>query len=244
MIPSFRHMGGKARLRSWLIAHFPCNIKTYVEPFAGKGNVFYAVKSLGRASDYILSDIDTSFLRCLINVDLKKLPESVSKESFKYWKANQTDIAKVLEPRITFGGKGYEHGYSGSSGPHVGYSKVSYTVMCEAARNLLNGVKITSNCPWQILLRAYTTDWFVYLDPPYNGTKASYNNIEHVELIKHLNSMDCRWAISGYSSPLYEMQLKFIDRFERVRNSEIKSSNSGRFEASTEILWTNYKRER
>ncbi len=237
--PSFRHMGGKARLRTWLISHFPSNIETYVEPFAGKANVFFEAKKVGIAKRYVLNDLDTNFLCALVGADLSLLPEKVDKTDFSYWKDNPSLIAKLLEPRITFAGKGYKHGYSGSSGTHVGYSRDSYLQVCKAAREMLEGqdVEITTGT-WQAAVAGCDSNSFVYLDPPYLGTKSCYENIDHSELIAWLNQTKARWAVSGYSSPAYEKTLIFTERFEKKRNSEIKSSNSGNYEEVTEVLWT------
>jgi site-specific DNA-adenine methylase len=240
-IPSFRHMGGKARLRSWLISHFPVAMETYVEPFAGKGNVFFSACSTVNALRFVLNDIDTNFLVSLLAADLNLLPESVSKEEFSLWKTRTDHVARLIEPRITFAGKGYKYGYSGSSGTHVGYSGESYRLMCQKARYLLNQnhVEITTGS-WEQALILGSSEDFVYLDPPYLGTQASYGNIDHQKLVTVLNDAKFRWAISGYGNTLYDTNLNFTGRFEKKRNSEIKSSNTGSFEEVTEVLWTNW----
>lgn len=240
--PSFRYMGGKARLRSWLVGLFPANGRTYIEPFVGRGNVFFEAIQRVSYAKWMLSDLDVHFLTALLRTDLSQLPEVVDRAVFNDLKTRHDDIALLVEPRVTFAGKGYAAGFSGSSGTHVGYAKDNYLRVCESARALLSrpGVHVESRqwttLPWSDL----TEEDFVYLDPPYFGTKASYPNIDHSELAAILRGARFRWALSGYANTNYEAQIGFVERFERERNSEIKSSNTHRASPVTEVLWTNY----
>lgn len=237
--PSFRHMGGKARLRTWLVDQFPTSGLTYYEPFAGKGNVFFKARESLQFRLWHLNDLDIGFLDALVRADLDQLPEEVTRETFRQWSVRTDPIAKVIEPRVTFAGKGYPAGYSGTSGTHIGYSRKSYLPTCSRAQELLKGVILTP-WSWELVLNLATEGDFVYCDPPYLGTNACYANINHVELIEALNNLPCKWAISGYPSPLYDDKLDFINRTTYERNSEIKSSNSGGYESIVEVLWRNY----
>ena len=241
--PSFRHMGGKARLRQWLVDHFPPAGKSYVEPFVGKGNVFFLASQRLRFDTWELSDVNVDFLTCLQYANLDALPETVTRAEFADWRARAVGvdaIAVLLEPRITFAGKGYRYGYSGSSGTHVGYTRACYLPVCQRAKELCRKAIVIQR-PWgQALLYGRDPEDFVYCDPPYLGTKASFENIDHRALIAGLNSLPCRWAISGYLSDEYEAFLDYKLRYEIERNSEIKSSNARKRTAVTECLWTNY----
>ena len=239
MTPAFRHMGGKARLRKWLVGHFPSEGNIYLEPFAGKGNVFYEARQRLRFQQWVLNDIDTRFLRALDWADLTMLPNTVERSDFDQWKNSKSHIAVLIEPRITYAGKGYKYGYSGSSGTHVGYDGRRYRETCRTARGLIKDAQITTQ-HWEDSLNQATPD-FAYFDPPYFNTSASYVNIDHQRLIEVLNSANFSWALSGYCNHLYDARLDFRCRFEYERNSEIKSSNSGKREAVIETLWTNYE---
>ena len=241
--PSFRHMGGKARLRNWLIEHFPKSGGFYVEPFVGKGNVFFASVQKLHFNAWMLADLDTQFLESLLLAELPQLPDTVTKSDFEDLKTRKDFISRILEPRITFGGKGYQAGFSGNSGTHIGYSKSNYLKVCEAARTLLKNPNVfICSLPWDKLVPGMnlTSNDFVYLDPPYFGTSAPYPNIDHQALVTTLNGSQFKWALSGYDNNLYQEQLKFANRFDIQRNSEIKASNKKQYSPVTETLWTNY----
>lgn len=230
-------MGGKARLRKWLITHFPKSGRKYIEPFCGLGNVFFQAKKDLNFQEWHLSDINC-FIESLVVANLDELPISVSKEEFNYWKTVNSDIAKLIEPQITFAGKGYKSGFSGGHVSHPPYNGNLYRIKCEEARRLLANVNIKNQSWNEIDYESLTFDDFVYFDPPYYGTKSSYPNINHEELVDTLNKTNFRWAISGYDNDLYA-KLKFTNRYEKERNSEIKGCNTGKREPVKEVLWTN-----
>ena len=239
--PSFRYIGGKARLRKWLISHFPQTGGSYVELFVGRANVFFEAKRQLSFKRWHLNDLNSAFLQALLDADLTQLPDHVSKETFNFWKNQNSAVSAIIEPRITFAGKGYWAGFSGTSGTHVGYSGSLYRQVCESARSLLSGCEITSQSWDQVDLSGLGKDDFVYLDPPYYGTtNTTYPNIDHEKLVDFLNAAPFRWAMSGYDNCLYKSSLRFASRYERMRNSEIKSSNSGHKEPVCEVLWMNY----
>jgi DNA adenine methylase len=237
-------MGGKSRLRNWLIQHFPVAGELYIEPFAGKGNVFFKSKQSLDFKTWHINDIDW-FLVALFRVNLNDLPEKVDKTDFSIWKNKNDDISKIIEPRITFGGKGYKAGYAScyheqSTNNHMGYNRVLYKKTCELAQELLSDVKITQLSWEQLEIEKLQPYDFVYCDPPYVGVKASYPNINHEKLVDILNSSCCMWALSGYSNDLYDNNLVYKNKYTKERNSEIKGSNTGKREPVMEILWTNY----
>jgi len=220
------------------VDHFPDKGDVYLEPFAGKGNVYFWARQRLQFERWILNDIDINFFNALQRADFDQLPHKVEKEDFYFWKNTNNDIATLIEPRITFGGKGYRFGYNGDCGTHVGYRSSNFKPICEQARQLLKDVQITK-LHWEDSVAASNPS-FAYLDPPYYGTTAAYENIDHNRLVTVLNAANFAWALSGYRNDLYDARLEFRCRFEYERNSEIKSSNSRSRESVIECLWTNY----
>lgn len=242
-IPTFRYMGGKARIRSWVVDKFPKSGNTYVEPFCGAGNVFYLVKSKLNFREYWLNDKYSSLAASILNLEPSSLPEKVDRSLFTQLRERAKlydSLALVLEPRITFAGKGYAAGFQKDDlSDYARYSKENYLPVLEAAKNLLSDVKITS-LEWKEVFDSLSADTFVYCDPPYFGTKASYPNIDHEMLVDVLNSAKYRWALSGYDNALYDANLQFKNKYQIERNSEIKSSVERRKVPVVETLWTNY----
>lgn len=255
--PSFRIVGGKSRLRNWLIQRFPQSGNTYLEPFAGMGNVFYEARQRLSFQKWLLNDRPEQilFFQALMQADLNKLPETgeITKANFKEWheRAKYGDhIAILVEPRITFGGKGYQAGFSGSSGTHVGYKKSLYMKNCLLARELIDGKygyfsdhpkAVLSGMSWdKIRYSKLGPDDFVYFDPPYFGTSNPYPSIDHEKIVEVLNKAKFKWALSGYPNHVYD-KLHFKSQTSVVRNSEIKSSNKGSRTPVAEHLWANYE---
>lgn len=242
-IPTFSHMGGKARLRKWLVEKFPRKGNLYFEPFSGAGNVFYLVKNELEFDRYWLNDrYSYNFLRALKELDSDfKLPNKPIDEDKKKWLLeNRTSTEAVLiENVVTFGGKGYSAGFTTDLTER--YNPEPYLKRLLAAKELLKDTFLSCADALELDYSAFGRYDFVYMDPPYYGTKASYPNIDHEKLVGILNNLRCRWALSGYDNPLYAEKLKFVNKFQIERNSEIKSSAKGTYTAVTETLWTNYE---
>jgi len=235
-------MGGKARIRKWLVNLFPQAGNRYIELFAGRGNVFYYAKSTLDYNYWILNDIDINFMYSITKSNFENLPEKIEKEDFEYWKSRGDMISKLIEPRITYGGKGYDYGYSGDCGTHIGYRKENYKENCKLASYMLDKSVTLFECDWKNLFNIITVDEndFVYCDPPYHGSESiPYPNINHEDLLTFLKNAKFKWALSGYESSLY-LDILGEPQNKKVRNSEIKSSNHGKKVDVIECLWRNY----
>lgn len=244
-IPTFSYMGGKARLRKKLLLHFPKIGNRYIEPFCGVGNMFFLTKTELNYKYWVLNDKYSKFLQSLKVADFNKLPEMINKEIFNQLKELKSPISYVMEPKITFGGKGYASGFSGTqetNGSHVIYNKERYKKLLELAKTFLDSTVYLFNFDYLNLIAALDLqeDDFLYIDPPYYGTKASYPNINHAELAAALNNINAKWALSGYANQIYEERLLYKNKIEFVRHSEIKQSNTRKAEPVQEILWMNY----
>lgn len=238
--PGFCYMGGKCRLRKWLISHFPKTGDRYIEPFAGLGNVFFQARKDMSFCEWRLNDINVGFLSSLLNENLDDIPDKMDQEGFTFWKNANNGISKIIEPGITFFGKGYKAGFNKGGPGHPPYNGVLYKIRCTEAKRLLSGAIVEQKRWDELDYDSLTQEDFVYLDPPYFGTKASYPNIDHEKLVTTLKNCKTRWALSGYDNQLYTSSLKFTNRYVKERNSEIKGFNSRKYEAVQEVLWTNY----
>lgn len=234
---SFPYQGGKARLRKWLVSHFPREGNDYIEIFSGLGNVYYYARGVLKFNNWHLNDTNR-FLKILSKSKLE-FPESVNKEEFQYWKNINNETSILLEPVISFCGKNYGAGFRHQHPSHPPFNGKRYYANCLEAQNLLSGAKIT-NVSWEYYdYSGLTTEDFVYFDPPYYGTKVFYNQIDHFKLIGLLNSLPCKWALSSYKHEIFD-KLNYRRMINIQRNSEIKSQNEGKKTPVVETLYTNY----
>ena len=240
---TFGYPGGKARMTGWLFNYFPKEGKTYVEPFAGTGNVFFAAKQALHFKDWHINDqFNHAFLKSLIKVNPEDLPDHVSEEDFKVWKQDNSHVARVISPRVTFLGKGYQYGQSKDNGTHVGYRGEKYKSTVKSAQEFLTAphVKVTG-LHWEKLpYNTYGKQDFVYFDPPYYGTETIYPNIDHDALIKELKSAKYRWILSGYDNDLYQKEIKQYWKASKTRNAEMSSMNKKKMQPRIETIWGNF----
>lgn len=238
-LPSFSYPGGKVRMRSFVTQYFPRSGKTYVEPFAGLGNVFFYARKHLDFRDWWLNDLNShGFFQALIDVDYDSLPEDVDRDKFLSLKKDRENpVSKVLEPRVSYAGKGYDYGYMGSHDTHVGYKKSNYVPHLHSARRMIDGVKITKTS-WDLLpYNQFDASDFVYFDPPYLGTRiGTYGNIEHDRLLEVIKPAKFRWVLSGYDSDLYRSVLG-PPTGTRERAAEIAATNGKVGERRVECVW-------
>jgi hypothetical protein len=128
-------------------------------------------------------DRDTRFLRALREADLRALPGWVTREQFEELRGRSDALAAVLEPVVTFRGKGYKHGYQctvNAAGKQRGRSLRTYPRVCRVARWLLTGAEVVEQDWEDVDWGQWGEDDFVYLDPPYYETEiGTYSNINH-----------------------------------------------------------------
>ena len=99
-----------------IIGMLPPSGKTYVEPFVGHGNVFWAAASALNYRQWWINDIQTIPLFEAIREigDTVDIPERTKEEYYRQWDAYKTGDKRaiILQPQLTFGGGGY-----GKAGP-------------------------------------------------------------------------------------------------------------------------------
>jgi 16S rRNA G966 N2-methylase RsmD len=211
--PTISYPGGKARLASTLVDYMPREGRSYLEPFAGLGNVFWAATSRQlRFQRWLLNDIRTApFLEAVRDIGgTMEVPVRSPEEGLRQWEASKhgDPRAILLEPYLTFNGSGYGSGWRGKNGPTVG----GYTRTLRACQKLLHATKATTtDCDWTDLdWASLTGDDFVFMDPPYIGAEVrSYkeNDIDHEELVRLLKSAKFRWMLTEYPNELYYREL-------------------------------------
>jgi site-specific DNA-adenine methylase len=234
----FPYPGGKAKILDWLLPQFPQTGRRYVEPFAGRGNVFFEFFQRALFESYHLNDLNTgNFFQALARCPIDDLPRSQEDVdlSFEMWQTRATlldPVALSIEPFATFRGKGY------SSGRHDRYTYKKASNRILAAQNILQQSNVTWSkqdwvwLPWD----EYNEYDFLYVDPPYiREDSTGYGDINHSELCKRLLASSAGWVLSGYDNEVYR---QYLGKPEATLDRQIEMTNQINATA-TECVWSN-----
>lgn len=216
-IPAFAYPGGKARLAEDISAMLPRGNR-FVEPFAGRGNVYFHVAAHGMYPSYWLNDIQTApFLFTLRIGHILSVPEN-TKENLVKFRARargkvgyrdgrfisplQVNHAFLVEPYLCWNGGAYGQSGGTRRGTQVGYGE-----KIRAASEILRrtDTNITRLDYRKVLGQCGDGD-VVYLDPPYlNANVKAYSDktLDHRELVEILKNAKFKWVLSEYRQPLY-----------------------------------------
>lgn len=246
-IPSFPYPGGKSKLRRWILDHAPRSCGVYLEPFAGRGNVFWMATQEIQASHWWLNDAFTGRWLKLLRSGARGL-ESVgngplTRSLHVAMKSNSgSDLAVILEPALTYAGCGYDVGFF-----DIGETGLQYKRKVSWCGDVLAGlnVKITEShgpsCWW--LLGASD---FCYIDPPYMNcpTRAYPDSLDHrlmlLDLVKARKERGFHYIVSMYENSLYR---EILGSPVAIRNTEITIQRMGQRsdnELRTECLWRSF----
>jgi site-specific DNA-adenine methylase len=258
---AFKYDGSKATIRPWIAKFVPSKGRHYVEPFAGRGNVFWLLSRVCNYQTWQLNDIRTGtpdgFLNGLLNVDVKDIPYHVRKEDWEHWvklRRDGTPLGAVMEAVLCRNSGTYDSGveFQGSGGiwscadgveHRSNYARINFLRRILRARQCLEQTKcsITDldyvNLPWD----GYTQEDFAYLDPPYlDVCVSSYSekDFDHEQMIHILKSTRCRWLMSEYEQPVYNKAFgKPVATYYTVQTM---SSKGGGGPQRIECLYANF----
>jgi site-specific DNA-adenine methylase len=244
--PAISYPGGKARLARTLVSLMPRQGRSYVEPFAGRGNVFWAAASsqLG-FRQWALNDIRTvPFFEAVRDIgDTVEVPEKSCVEYSRQREAFRRSDPKaiLLEPYFTFSGDGYGRGLQGKNGP----TAAGYTRTLRACHRLLHTTKaIITGCDWtEFDWSSLTHDDFVFIDPPYlGGDVRSYkeNDLDHEDLVRLLKAAKFKWMLTEYAHELYfrELGQPFFIKDMQLNAPNFRVTRGK--ERRLECVWKNY----
>ncbi len=249
-MPSFSYPGGKVRLRKWLVSKMPFGGRWYVEPFAGRANVFWLASHVLGFQSWHLNDPETErWLEAVQVADLRSVPPRLTKALVRmYWQRARDhravdDVAVLLEPLTHWAGGAPE------SNPRAHLKPLSeFLRRVRQARQIIASMapRITGWNWRDCNLCSLCNDDFVYLDPPYLNARIIYyeNKVDHEALLKYLADAPHLWMISGYPSDLYSNYLgtpvatKHVPRIACRTTSVLTAAR-----VSVDCVWTNYTLE-
>ncbi len=236
--------GGKGHLAKTIVSFLPKHGDTYVEPFAGRANVFWAAATHLNFKRWWLNDLRTvPFFRALQSMGATvHVPPRTRREYQRQWEAFKQgdEMATLLEPYLTFGGGGYGHG--GFGGKRTA-SQSSYQRILRECHRIMKVIspRITSIDWSQMGLEQLTPDDVVVLDPPYkNADVRAYkaNDIDHDKLLSVLKKAKFRWILCGYRHRDYVLKLgePFFTEDVQLRSANCRTHR----ELRVECLWKNF----
>jgi hypothetical protein len=149
--------GGKGRLARFIISQLPKQGRTYIEPFVGRGNLFWDAIGAGLQYDrwWLNDTVTIPFFRAIKQSgDRLKVPIRCRAEFERQRRASLSgdSTAVLLEPYLTFSGGGYfGAGCKGSDGmSNNGVSLAGYEKTMRRCHGILHEVKPKlSSVDWQ-----------------------------------------------------------------------------------------------
>jgi site-specific DNA-adenine methylase len=239
--PVFAYPGGKGRLAEALVSLMPKSGRRYVEPFVGRGNVFFAAAGKLRFRYWYLNDLNTaSFFTALQRTrgDVQ-VPERTRLVYEQLKQQKEGELRTLLEPYLTRDGGGYRRSGFGNQ---RGRSPESYGCLLRKAAQLLVRAKAKiSATEWYCLpFSSFNEQDFVYFDPPYFGADVrAYHDytVNYFSLIKLLSTAKFRWMLSEYPSNLY---LEAFGKPFCTMSVQLACDGNGT-KRRTECVWINYQ---
>jgi site-specific DNA-adenine methylase len=244
---TFAYPGGKGRLARFIISQLPKQGRSYIEPFVGRGNLFWAATHAGLKYDrwWLNDTVTTPFFRAIKQAGhTLKVPIRCRAEFERQRRAflSGDTTAILLEPYLTFSGGGYfGAGCKGSDGmSNNGVSLAGYEKTMHKCHSILHETKPKlSSLDWREMgLESLGPQDTVVLDPPYpTGNVRSYSEatVDYEALVDLLLRAKFRWILCGYAHPvLVRLGKPFWAR--EVNLLCIR----GKQEPRTECLWRNY----
>lgn len=242
--PAFRYPGGKAKISAKCLRLLEPR-DTFVDVFGGRGNVIFRAMYDGfSARNWWINDFATAkFFLAVRDLDIQLLEGLFITKEFVQALRNtdkEDPLRVVLEPCLTFSGKGWHAGFFTKN---LGKSLSSgYVRRLLAAKIMLQRVKITDIDSFS-LLESLDQSYCVFLDPPYVGCNpgAYDTNFDYMRLAKILRRAKFSWVLTEYAEHLYTPLLgQPALRLDVYRTME--SSVSLTRKIRTECVWTNNPR--
>ncbi len=249
-MPRIPYPGGKGRLSKTIVSFLPKRGRTFVDLFAGKGNIFWEAASQGlEYRDWWVNDIATSCFFHAIKQAGHKL-RVPTRSRTEYERQRQASIsgdltAILLEPYLSFSGGGYfTAGCKGGTGRDKNYGGVSasgYERAIHQCHDLMQKTQPrVTNLDWRKLgLEGLSDQDVVFLDPPYPASNVrtyTEDTVGYDELIETLLNARFRWVLCGYLHPLL-CRLGEPCWAKDVKLLCVRGEEEGR----TECLWSNFR---
>lgn len=263
--PLMRYHGGKFRLASWIMAHFPPQsvYDIYVEPFGGAAGVLL---QMPRSYAEVYNDLDdevvtlfevlrTPALRDRLVEHIMLTPYARREFEQAYHEVCEDPVEKarrlLIRAYMGFGSAGASRGHSGFrtdtrrayGTPQHHWQRLPSLIGNVAAR--LSGVLIENRDAISVLAQHDSPRTLHYVDPPYltatreKGHRSVYchemTDTQHLTLLEKLKRLQGFVVLSGYDADLYRDALTDW----RITRRRVQASGQRGSGHRTECLWLN-----
>lgn len=261
--PVIRYHGGKFRLASWVLEHFPPH-KCYVEPFGGAAGVLIQKP---RAYAEVYNDLDgdiVNLFRVLQGeqssrrlIELLVLTPYSRTEFELAWLPTDDSVERarriIIRAQMGFGSAGASKSRTGfriDTARAYGTAQhlwARYPENLAAIVQRLAGVLIENRPAAEVMHAHDSPETLHYVDPPYmhatrvrGAQKGRYyrhelSDRQHAELLATLKTLRGMVVISGYPSDLYKTELGTWTM--NTTSSRISAGRGG--STRQECLWIN-----
>lgn len=259
--PLIRYHGGKFRLASWVISHFPKHT-CYTEVFGGAAGILLQKP---RAYSEVYNDLDGDIVNLFAVLrserNRTKLIEQLiltpyARGEFELaWEHTDDEIERarrvIIRAQMGFGSAGATKGKTGFRIDTKRQYGTAQSLWAEYPQHLasigqrLSGVLIENRPAIKVLKDHDAPTTLHYLDPPYvldtryTGAKNAriyrheMSHEDHQTLLQVLLELEGKVIISGYSSELYQ---SYLSKWKCVKTNARISSGRGTG-LRTECLW-------
>lgn len=265
--PILRYHGGKWKLASWIISHFPAH-RIYVEPFGGGGSVLVRKQPVHAE---VYNDLDgdmVNVFRVLRDPDqatrlraLLELTPYARDEFLDSYKHTEDPVERarrtLTRTALAFSTASRRQTRTGFRATPVRASSTtgiqdwrSFPAHIPAIVHRLSHVILENRPAAEVIAQQDNPDVLFYCDPPYVHSTRTLDSIErhrayvhemsdaeHRELAEQLHGIEGMAIISGYPGPLYD---ELYGDWHRVSKRTTAGAAGAR---RIEVLWISPKAE-
>ncbi|MEG6307128.1 DNA adenine methylase [Enterobacter ludwigii] len=260
--PAIRYHGGKFRLASWIIGHFPAH-RCYVEPFGGGASVLLK-KDPSEAEVY--NDLDGEVVNLFRVLRFPQSAETLARmcaltpysrdEFYAAYEPTSDPVEQarrlVVRATMGFGSAGATKGKTGFRLDTKRNSATAQAIWARQPDNLaavasrFAGVLVENRDAIQCMKDHDTPSTLHFVDPPYvhetrvetaknSAYRFEMTNEQHCEMLSTLKELRGAVIVCGYDSVLYNEELA---GWEKVTRTTAANGYAGSVQR-TECLWIN-----
>ena len=219
----YSRMGGKSLIRKQIIAKFPKDYHTYVEPFFGAGHVFFDKEP---SAVEVINDLDKEVMDAIADVQIVTVHEverfefPENRGHFERLKHQPCSTPAERLYRflylkwMSFGGMGQTYAPTKATQTNSQQRIRSFLKKLPLIQQRLNPVRIHNEDYLEIMKRYDASDTFFYLDPPFYKTSVKEYTHKYIDievLRDYLKTIKGKFLLSYNDDPY--IRVLFQDDF-------------------------------